>query len=198
MTGLLESLDRWLPHARAQIAAHEVAPRLEQIGRIERVGDGIAMVSGLPDVRLDELLVFGARTPGFAFSLEQEAIGCILLGEAGTLAAGDPVHGTGTVLTVPVGDDLLGRVVDPLGGALDGGPAIEPERFDQVERPAPEIVDRELVTQPLATGVLVIDALFPLGRGQRELIVGDRATGKTPPARVPAPRLFRVGCRSGR
>jgi F-type H+/Na+-transporting ATPase subunit alpha len=179
MAGLLESLDRWLPQARAQIAAYAVAPRLERIGRIEQVGDGIATVSGLPEVGLDELLVLGATTPGFAFSLERDSIGCILLGETGTLAAGDPVHATGTVLTVPVGENLLGRVLDPLGVVLDGGATIEPARFDRIEPPAPEIVDRDLVTQPLASGVLAIDALFPLGRGQRELIIGDRATGKS-------------------
>jgi F-type H+-transporting ATPase subunit alpha len=179
MNGLLEQLDRWLPQARVRVAAHGLAPHLEQIGRIETVGDGIARLTGLPEVRLDELLMLGAGTPGFAFSLEPDAIGCILLGETGALAAGDPVHATGTVLTVPVGENLLGRVIDPLGTVLDGGAAIEPARYDRIEPPAPEIVDRDLVAEPLATGVLAIDALFPLGRGQRELIIGDRATGKS-------------------
>jgi F-type H+-transporting ATPase subunit alpha len=106
-------------------------------------------------------------------------MGCVLLGRGDQLSAGDRVRATGQVLEVPVGETLLGRVLDPLGKPLDGGSAIAPERFDPADRPAPEILERELVTEPLATGILVIDALFPLGRGQRELIVGDRATGKT-------------------
>ena len=153
--------------------------RLEQIGRIERIGDGIATVSGLPDARLDEVLRFGDATLGYAVDLRADEMGCVLLGRGDQLSAGDRVRATGQVLEVPVGEALLGRVLDPLGKPLDGGSAIAPERFDPADRPAPEIIERELVTEPLATGILVIDALFPLGRGQRELIVGDRATGKT-------------------
>jgi F-type H+-transporting ATPase subunit alpha len=179
MAGLQESLEDWLQRAHSAIAQHQAAARLEQIGRIERIGDGIASVTGLPDVRLDELLRFADGTLGYTVDLRPDEMGCVLLGKGGRLAAGDPVHATGEVLEVPVGEALLGRVLDPLGRPLDGGDAIPAERFGPAERAAPEIIERDLVTAPLATGILVIDALFPLGRGQRELIVGDRATGKT-------------------
>ena len=179
MVDLKDGLERWLPQARGTIERYRPRARLEQIGRVERLGDGIAAVSGLPDVRLDELLRFEGGTLGFAAELRPDQIGCVLLGSNDRLAAGGRVQATGEVLEVPVGEGLLGRVLDPLGRPLDGAPEPAPERFERVERPAPEIVERELVTQPLATGILVIDALFPLGRGQRELIVGDRATGKT-------------------
>ncbi len=179
MAGLKDALERWLPRARDEVEQYRPEARLEQIGRIERIGDGIATISGLPDVRLDELLWFADGTLGFAVDLRPDEIGCVLLGKADHLAAGDRVRASGEVLEVPVGEALLGRVLNPLGVPLDGGPEIAASRFDHVERPAPEIIERELVTEPLATGILVIDALFPLGRGQRELIVGDRATGKT-------------------
>ena len=119
------------------------------------------------------------RTLGYAVDLRRTKSAACCSAAADQLSAGDRVRATGQVLEVPVGEALLGRVLDPLGRPLDGGPAIAPHRFDPVDRPAPEILERELVTEPLATGILVIDALFPLGRGQRELIVGDRATGKT-------------------
>jgi F-type H+/Na+-transporting ATPase subunit alpha len=179
MARLPEPLERWLPRARTEIEGYRPEARLEQIGRIERIGDGIAAVSGLPDARLDELLRFADGVPGFAVELRPDEIGCVLLGNANHLAAGGRVHATGRVLEVPVGEGLLGRVVDPLGAPLDGSGAIAAAGVEPVERPAPEISERDLVTEPLATGVLAIDALFPLGRGQRELIVGDRATGKT-------------------
>ena len=179
MAGLQDSLERWLPRARSAIEHHRPEAQLEQIGRIERIGDGIATVSGLPDARLDELLRFADGTLGYAVDLRADEMGCVLLGRGDQLAAGDRVHGTGQVLEVPVGEALLGRVLDPLGRPLDGGAEIVAQRLDPAERPAPEIIERELVTEPLATGTMVIDALFPLGRGQRELIIGDRATGKT-------------------
>jgi F-type H+-transporting ATPase subunit alpha len=179
MVDLKDGLERWLPQAHGTVERYRPDTRIEQIGRVERLGDGIAGVSGLPDVRLDELLRFEGGTLGFAAQLRRDEIGCVLLGSDDRLAAGGRVQATGEVLEVPVGEGLLGRVLDPLGRPLDGGPELEPERFERVERQAPEIIERELVTQPLATGILVIDALFPLGRGQRELIVGDRATGKT-------------------
>src|SRR5512132_415808 len=179
MAGLRDTLERWLPEAEAAVERYRPEVRLEQIGRVEAIGDGIATVSGLPDVRLDELLRFEDGTLGYAAELRPDEIGCVLLGGAPHLMAGHPVRATGEVLEVPVGASLLGRILDPLGRPLDGGPELEPERFERIEQRAPEIVEREAVTQPLATGILVIDALFPLGRGQRELIVGDRVTGKT-------------------
>jgi F-type H+-transporting ATPase subunit alpha len=179
MAELRDTFEGWLPEAERTVERYRSEPRLEQIGRVEAIGDGIATVSGLPDVRLDELLRFEDGTLGYAAELRPDEIGCVLLGSSEHLMAGHRVRGTGEVLEVPVGETLLGRILDPLGRPLDGAADLEPERFERIEQRAPEIVEREAVTQPLATGILVIDALFPLGRGQRELIVGDRATGKT-------------------
>ena len=156
-----------------------LAPRLEEIGRVIHLGDGVASVSGLPETRLDELLLFRNGVHGLAVDLDDEAIGCVLLGDTGAISAGDIVRGTGEVARVPVGAALLGRVVDPLGSPLDGCGPVAAEALMPVEEPAPMIVDRALVTRPLATGLLVVDAMIPLGRGQRELIIGDRSTGKT-------------------
>ncbi len=171
--------DAWLARARARVAAAELAPEVETIGRVQSVGDGIAQVAGLPHVRLDELLHFGTGQFGFAQTLDRDGIGCVLLDPPEGVAAGSEVRGTGDVVRVPVGPALLGRVVDPLGRPLDGGPPIAAERHAPIEQPAPDIVDRDLVTEPVQTGILVINSLFPLGRGQRELIIGDRAIGKT-------------------
>jgi F-type H+/Na+-transporting ATPase subunit alpha len=171
--------DRWLDEARAKLAAASLGPRAEQIGRVEEVGDGIALISGLPDVRLDELLQFGKGQFGFAQVLERDRLGCVLFDDADAIEAGDAVRGTGDVVRVPVGPALLGRVVDPLGRPLDGKGPIAPGSREPIERAAPAIIDRDLVTQPVQTGLIVVDTLFALGRGQRELIIGDRAIGKT-------------------
>ncbi|GCD52942.1 MULTISPECIES: F0F1 ATP synthase subunit alpha [Acetobacter] len=168
----------WLVRVRSKLSNIAIAPQTERTGRVEEIGDGVALISGLPDARLDELLCFGEDCYGFAHSLEEGRIGCVLLDDA-KIEAGAPVYGTSEVVSVPVGPTLLGRVVDPLGRPLDGKGEILSEERLPVERPAPEIIDRDLVVQPVQTGTLVIDALFPIGRGQRELIVGDRATGKT-------------------
>jgi F-type H+/Na+-transporting ATPase subunit alpha len=170
---------KWLDLARSRVAETALGPELTEIGRVMSVGDGIALISGLPGARLDEVLRFDSGQLGFAQTLEADHIGCVLLDDVGTLEAGEIVHGTGEVVRTSVGPALLGRVVDPLGRPLDGGPPIAAERHDPVERPAPAILDRALVTEPVQTGILVIDSLFPLGRGQRELIIGDRAIGKT-------------------
>ncbi|HAV87409.1 MAG TPA: F0F1 ATP synthase subunit alpha, partial [Pseudomonas sp.] len=130
-------------------------------------------------VRLDELLRFADGSLGFVMSLEEGHLAAVLLHRQTTLAAGMPVFGTGQVLQVPVGPALLGRVVDPLGRPLDDRAAPETADWLPVERPAPAIIERALVSEPLDTGVLIVDALFAIGRGQRELIIGDRATGKT-------------------
>jgi F-type H+-transporting ATPase subunit alpha len=169
----------WLETAQRRVAATPLAPEVAEIGHVASIGDGIAMVSGLPNARLDEVLRFGSGQLGFAQTLDTELIGCVLLDEVGSLEAGEIVRGTGEVMRTAVGAGLLGRVVDPLGRPLDGGAAIVAERHDPVERPAPAILDRALVTQPVQTGIMTIDSLFPLGRGQRELIIGDRAIGKT-------------------
>ncbi|MFZ1883070.1 MAG: F0F1 ATP synthase subunit alpha [Rhodoplanes sp.] len=173
-----KSLDRWATLAGERVRAAKLAPITEQVGCVESVADGIALISGLPDVRLNELLRFEHGQAGFAITLERNAIGCVLLDETG-IGAGNRVHGTGEVLRVPVGPGMLGRTVDSLGRPLDGGAAIEAESHEPVERMAPAIIDRDFVSEPVQTGLLVLDAMFALGRGQRELIIGDRAIGKT-------------------
>jgi F-type H+/Na+-transporting ATPase subunit alpha len=179
MPTLPDDLREWTRRALEAIDRTPVAPRLDAIGHVVRVGDGVATVSGLPDARLDELLVFESGTRGLAVDLGEDAIGCVLLGDLSSVAAGAVVRGSGEVVRVPVGAQLLGRVVDALGTPLDGGPQITVEALAPVEQPAPAIIDRALVERPLATGLLVVDATIPLGRGQRELIIGDRETGKT-------------------
>ncbi|PWR25737.1 F0F1 ATP synthase subunit alpha [Zavarzinia aquatilis] len=171
--------ENWLATARSRIAGASLGPAAEEIGRVEHVADGIALVSGLPGARLDELLRFEKGQFGYAQVLDEGRIGCVLLDAVDTVVAGDRVRGTGDVVRVPVGPALLGRVVDPLGRPLDGLGPVEANETLPVERPAPSIIERDLVTEPVQTGTLVIDTLFALGRGQRELIIGDRATGKT-------------------
>lgn len=169
----------WLARSRAALDGAELAPEALAVGRVERVADGIAQVSGLPDVALGALLRFEGGQLGFAHSLGPVEIDVVICDDGSAIAAGQQVTDTGGVLEVPVGEDLLGRVLDPLGRPLDGGGAPETAARLPVERPAPAIIDRAEVTEPLETGVLVVDSLFSVGRGQRELIVGDRATGKT-------------------
>ncbi len=173
------SLSAWRESAERRLAPGLGGPRLEETGRVERIGDGIALVSGLDGARAEELLAFPGGVFGLARFLDPGRIGCVLLDPPGALEAGDGVRATGRVASLPVGEALLGRVVDPLGRPLDGGPPIRGERFAPMERPAPGIVERDLVSVPLETGLTVIDGLFAIGRGQRELIIGDRATGKT-------------------
>ncbi len=146
---------------------------------MEAIADGVAQVSGLPEARLGELLRFEGGRMGYALSLEPETINAAIFDEDEKIGVGSLVSATGEVARVPVGPGLLGRVVDPLGRPLDRDEPIAAEAFHPIERPAPAIIDRALVSEPVATGVLVVDALFALGRGQRELIIGDRATGKT-------------------
>ena len=152
---------------------------LREVGTITSVATGIAMVSGLPGVGFDELVLFPGNVLGIAFNVDADEVGVILLGEYWHLHAGDEVQRTGRVMDIAVGDGLLGRVIDPLVQPLDGkGPVASSKRLP-VERPAAPIMDRAPVTVPLQTGLKVIDALVPVGRGQRELILGDRQTGKT-------------------
>ena len=179
MPTLTDQLARWRPSAAAALARFEPGVRAEAVGRVDAVADGVAQVSGLADVRLGELLRLGDGGYGYVLNLEPERIGCVLLDAGAGISAGTAVHGSGEVVRVPVGPALLGRVIDPLGRPLDGAAAPDAERHDPIERPAPDIVDRDLVSEPVHTGVLALDALFALGRGQRELIIGDRATGKT-------------------
>lgn len=151
----------------------------QEVGTITSVSTGIAMVSGLPGVGFDELVKFPGNVFGIAFNVDETEIGVVLLGDYSRLQAGDKVERTGRVMDVIVGDGLLGRVIDPLGRALDSqGPVAASARLP-IERPAAPIMDRAPVTVPLQSGLKVVDALIPIGRGQRELILGDRQTGKT-------------------
>jgi F-type H+-transporting ATPase subunit alpha len=155
----------------------ELTPR--EVGTITSIATGIAKVTGLPSVGFEELVKFPGDLLGMAFNVDEGEIGVVLLGEYWHLSAGDEVERTGRVMDVVVGDGLLGRVIDPLGRPIDGGGPVPGGVRLPIERPAPHIMDRSPVTVPLQTGLKVIDALIPVGRGQRELILGDRQTGKT-------------------
>jgi F-type H+-transporting ATPase subunit alpha len=152
---------------------------LQEVGTIVRVSTGIAIVSGLPGAGFEELLSFPKGIYGIAFNLDETEIGVVLLGDYWELSAGDEVHRTGRVMDIGVGNGLIGRVIDPLGRPLDDKTSLNLYERMPIERPAPPIMARLPVTEPLQTGVKVIDALLPIGRGQRELIMGDRQTGKT-------------------
>ena len=165
-----------ISRARAAFAP-ALAPH--EVGTITNVSTGIARVSGLPGAGSEELLEFPGGVFGIAFNVDEDEIGVVLLGDYWHLQAGDEVKRTGRILDVAVGEGLLGRVIDPLGRPLDeGGPLAASDRLP-IERPAPPIMDRAPVTVPLQTGLIAVDALIPIGRGQRELILGDRQTGKT-------------------
>ena len=149
----------------------------EEVGRVIETGDGIARVSGLP--RANELLEFSGGVLGVAFNLDEAEIGCIILGESSHIEEGDPVKQTGRILSIPVGDGFLGRVVDALGRPLDGKGAIAATERRNLEVQAANVVSRQGVKEPLYTGITAIDAMTAIGRGQRQLIIGDRQTGKT-------------------
>jgi F-type H+-transporting ATPase subunit alpha len=161
------------------IDSERYALRVRHVGVVQEVGDGIVIVSGLPEVMLDELLLFPTGVHGLALSLDEHEIGCVLLGPERGIDAGDLVERTGRVVEVPVGDALAGRVVNALGEPIDDKGPIESERRHSVEAEAPNVLDRVPVQEPLQTGIKTIDAVIPLGRGQRELIIGDRQIGKT-------------------
>lgn len=152
---------------------------VEQVGRIAEVGDGIARVTGLPNAAVNELLEFENGTLGLALNLDEDSIGAVVLGSDETLDEDQIVRATGRILSVPVGDGLLGRVVNPLGEPIDGKGPVPATETRRLEIQAPGVVDRKPVTEPLQTGIKVIDAMTPIGRGQRELIIGDRKTGKS-------------------
>ncbi len=178
-----ENLQNVLARAfnRMRSARESYTPQFvpREVGTITSISTGIATVSGLPGVGFDELVKFPGGVFGIAFNLDEDEIGVVLLGDYWHLHAGDNVERTGRVMDVAVGDALLGRVIDPLGRALDGNGALPERERLPIERPAAPIMDRAPVTVPLQTGIKVIDALIPIGRGQRELILGDRQTGKT-------------------
>ncbi|WP_181765452.1 F0F1 ATP synthase subunit alpha [Streptomyces albidus (ex Kaewkla and Franco 2022)] len=151
----------------------------EEVGTVSVAGDGIAKVEGLPSAMANELLKFEDGTLGLALNLEEREIGAVVLGEFSGIEEGQPVHRTGEVLSVPVGDGYLGRVVDPLGAPVDGLGEIESEGRRALELQAPSVMDRKSVHEPMETGYKAVDTMTPVGRGQRQLIIGDRQTGKT-------------------
>lgn len=168
---------------RAAIAELKTRPEIEEVGIVTRVGDGIAWIYGLRSCGYSEMIdiegLDGQSITAFALNLGEEEIGAVLLGSDVEIVAGAKARLTGKVLEVPVGPELVGRVVDPLGNALDGGEPIKTKLTARVERSAPGVLDRKSVHEPLMTGLTAIDAMIPIGRGQRELIIGDRQTGKT-------------------
>src|SRR6476660_2027274 len=164
---------------REQIENYEQTVSVDEVGAIISVGDGIARIHGLEKVMAGEMLSFPKNIFGIALNLEEEEVGAVLLGESAELKEGDVVKRTNTIMSVPVGEALVGRVVNPLGEPLDGkGPILSKQR-NPLERIAPGVLDRQPVREPLQTGIKAIDAMIPIGRGQRELIIGDRQTGKT-------------------
>lgn len=152
---------------------------LVDVGTVVQVGDGVASIQGLQGVRSNELLDFGNDVLGLALNLEADIVGAAILGDPNAVKEGDRVHSTGRIIEVPVGDALIGRVVDPLGRPLDGKGPVATTGTRSVEKVAPNVVSRQSVDQPVQTGIKAVDAMIPIGRGQRELIIGDRSTGKT-------------------
>jgi F-type H+-transporting ATPase subunit alpha len=162
-----------------QIKAWEPTVKSVEVGQVIEVGDGIARVAGLPEVKANELVEFSTGTLGIAFNLEDDNVGVIIMGEYTDISEGDEVRGTGRIASVPVGMGLIGRVVNALGQPIDGRGPINFTEYYNVERIAPGVIERQDVDTPVQTGIMSIDAMFPIGRGQRELIIGDRQTGKT-------------------
>jgi F-type H+-transporting ATPase subunit alpha len=172
MSNLLQEIE-------AQIAGVKTGAAKQNVGIVREIGDGVAKIEGLTDAMLNEMLDFGNGVVGLALNLEETEVGAIILGDYTKIEEGDEVRTTGKLLQVPVGKGMLGRVVDSLGVPVDGKGPIESEVAYPVEKIAPGIIKRRPVSQPVQTGIMAIDAMIPIGRGQRELIIGDRSTGKT-------------------
>src|SRR5271156_3391080 len=172
MSNLLQEIE-------AQIAGVKTSVGKQNVGTVREIGDGVAKIEGLTDAMLNEMLDFGNGVVGLALNLEETEVGAIILGDYTKVAEGSEVRTTGKLLQVPVGKAMLGRVVDALGQPLDGKGPIASEVSYPVEKIAPGIIKRKSVSQPVQTGIMAVDAMIPIGRGQRELIIGDRSTGKT-------------------
>ncbi|HYC79580.1 MAG TPA: F0F1 ATP synthase subunit alpha, partial [Candidatus Binatia bacterium] len=164
---------------RDKIEKFKTEAKVETVGTVIQIGDGIAKITGLANVKASEMLEFPGGTLGVALNLEQDSIGAILMGEYSHIKEGDHVKATGKILSVPVGEGLIGRVVNPLGQPLDNKGPIKADKTYPVEKIAPGVMERKSVHEPLQTGIKAIDAMIPIGKGQRELIIGDRQTGKT-------------------
>jgi F-type H+-transporting ATPase subunit alpha len=164
---------------KSRIVEFKPESELAEVGEVIKVGDGVASVYGLKKAMAGELLKFPNDVYGIALNLEADVVGAVLLGESEKVKEGDPVHLTGRIAEVPTGKALLGRVVDPLGNPIDGKGPIQTETRRRIELRAPGVVERQPVKEPIQTGIKAIDSMIPVGRGQRELIIGDRQTGKT-------------------
>src|SRR6187431_3281857 len=163
----------------AQITGAKATFTKQSVGTIREIGDGVAKVEGLADAMLNEMIDLGHGITGLALTLDETEVGVIILGDYTQLQEGDEVKGTGKLLQVPVGKGLLGRVVNTLGEPLDGKGPVKSDVAYPLEKIAPGVIKRKSVSQPVQTGIMAIDAMIPIGRGQRELIIGDRATGKS-------------------
>ncbi|MEK7140536.1 MAG: F0F1 ATP synthase subunit alpha, partial [Patescibacteria group bacterium] len=164
---------------RKEIENFKIETKAEKVGKVVEVFDGIAKVSGLSDIKSSEMVTFAGGEAGVALNLEDDTVGVIILGDFSKIKEGDEVKATGRILEVPVSDAILGRVVNALGAPIDGAGAIKAGKAYPIEKVAPGVITRLSVSEPVATGIKVIDAIIPIGRGQRELIIGDRQTGKT-------------------
>ena len=164
---------------REQIEHYESRIAVDEVGTVMTLGDGIAPLYGLDKVMAGEMLEFPHGVSGIAMNLEEDQVGSVLLGDYTEIKEGDQVKRTGRIISVPVGDALIGRVVDALGQPIDDKGPIVTDQFNALERLAPGVIDRQPVREPMATGLKAIDSMIPIGRGQRELIIGDRQTGKT-------------------
>jgi F-type H+/Na+-transporting ATPase subunit alpha len=168
-----------LEEIEAQIEGAKGAPAKVNVGTVREIGDGVAKIEGLTDCMANEMIDFGGGVFGLALNLEETEVGCVILGDYSGVREGQEVRTTGRLLSVPVGMNLLGRVVDALGQPLDGKGPVKSDTSYPVEKIAPGIIRRRSVSQPVQTGIMAVDAMIPIGRGQRELIIGDRSTGKT-------------------
>ncbi|MBV9609514.1 MAG: F0F1 ATP synthase subunit alpha, partial [Acidobacteria bacterium] len=164
---------------REQIENYESKISVDEVGTIISLGDGIARLHGLDKVMAGELLEFPHGIAGIAMNLEEDQVGSVLLGDYTEVKEGEEVRRTGRIMSVPVGDAIVGRVVNTLGQPIDDRGPIASDKYLPVERLAPGVIDRQPVREPMATGLKAVDSMIPIGRGQRELIIGDRATGKT-------------------
>ena len=173
------NIDKLSEIIKKQIISYKEDIKLDSIGQVISIGDGIALAYGLEKAMLGELVVFKSKATGLVIDLDENIVGIIILDGIDTIKQGDSVKATGSVFSVPVGDDFLGRVVDPLLKPIDGGAIIKSKKQYPIERRAYGVIERGKVNTPLQTGIMMIDALIPIGRGQRELIIGDRKTGKT-------------------
>ncbi|MBT4121487.1 F0F1 ATP synthase subunit alpha, partial [bacterium] len=175
----MSSKDQIIDELKKQITDFKTEATTEKVGTVIEVGDGIAKISGLSDCMSQEMIEFENGQFGVALNLEEDNVGAMVLGEYIDIKEGDKVKTTGRILEVPVGEAVIGRVVDALGKAIDGKGEIKSDKFNPVEKIAPRVITRAGVNEPIQTGIKAIDSMIPIGRGQRELIIGDRQTGKT-------------------